>query len=756
MPTLDNLATRFAHCVSLFRDPTAKAEQKKEFRALLGLLQDTAVTLRLAQGGSGIEANDVPCEGEGVAVLVERLDLHGIGEIALPANPPPAQLFELLQALADQPGAHDVTSRLAAAGADRIRIAPVGQPPSAASPRGPVASSEDFGAREPVIPNPDTPVDRKSGALGTAGILRGESMRDIKSVPLEGVPLVTHDPPPRKAADALPGVVDRASPRRESGADGLLSLSSERQAKPAPPRAAATPPPAAPPPAPPPSQPDPPPVAVHEAVRPPGARATPTGRVALPPGAVDVLADLERNSTSPTVGDLLAALIDLAASAAKLGRFEQVLGVISGITRVEEKVSEASGVRRQYTIALRRIYTKPVLEGLSRLLAAPKHRAAAVAALQRGGAAGVEVLMDVLAAAPTVGERRAVFDALKHMTEGTDQLVHMLEHSQWFVVRNVAELIGELGMDDAVPALGKCLDHADERVRKAVGLALAKIGTRGAAEPLRRALRDRSQEVRMQVAVGIGGRKSSALAMPLVVAMEEEKDEAVVRELILALGRIGSPDAVQALIKWAQPSGRFFGRKPSELRVAAVEALRLAATPAALGTLEGLSDDGDREVDLLAVQLLRLFERQQAVLPDVPHGDHLQHGRRRCPACASSPARCACGRAAPGPRHRPGVPSLPSPGSHPCPGPSSLLLLGRDEADLGIEPPRERRQQPGCPLQIVLRHHLVGAVHVPVGDAHESGRDPPQGVVDGVGVGAGVVRRRLDAEGDLLPLGALC
>ena len=100
----------------------------------------------------------------------------------------------------------------------------------------------------------------------------------------------------------------------------------------------------------------------------------------------------------------------------------------------------------------------------------------------------------------------------------------------------------------------------------------------------------------MQVAVGIGGRKSSALAMPLVVAMEEEKDEAVVRELILALGRIGSPDAVQALIKWAQPSGRFFGRKPSELRVAAVEALRLAATPAALGTLEGLSDDGDRGV----------------------------------------------------------------------------------------------------------------------------------------------------------------
>src|SRR3989449_7144001 len=418
--------------------------------ALLGLLQDTAVTLRLAQGGSGIEVNGVPCEGEGVTVLVERLDLHGIGEIALPANPPPAQLFELLQALADQPGAHDVTSRLAAAGADRIRIAPVGQPPSAATPRGPVASSEDFGAREPVIPNPDTPVDRKSGALGTAGILRGESMQDIKSVPLKGVPLLTHDPPPPKAADALPGVVDRAAPRRESGADELLSLSSERHIAPEP-AAPARPP--SPPPAPPPAAPDPPPAAKRAAARAPAARATPTAPVALPPGAGEVLADLERNSTAPNVGDLLAALIDHAAGAAKLGRFEQVLGVIAGVIRVEEKVPEASGVRRQYGIALRRFYTKPVLEGLSRLLAAPKHRAAAVAALQRGGAAGVEVLMDVLAAAPTVGERRAVFDALKHMTEGTDQLVHMLEHSPWFVVRNVAELIGELGMDDAVPAL---------------------------------------------------------------------------------------------------------------------------------------------------------------------------------------------------------------------------------------------------------------------------------------------------------------
>ncbi len=128
--------------------------------------------------------------------------------------------------------------------------------------------------------------------------------------------------------------------------------------------------------------------------------------------------------------------------------------------------------------------------------------------------------------------------------------------------------------------------------------------TRSAAEPLRRALRDKSADVRRQAALGVGGRKASALGMALVVALEEEKDPEVVRELIFALGRIGSPDAVQALIKIAQPAGKFFGRKPSGLRITAVEALRVAGTPSAMGTLQNLSNDSDKQVRAAAAQAL--------------------------------------------------------------------------------------------------------------------------------------------------------
>jgi HEAT repeat protein len=323
----------------------------------------------------------------------------------------------------------------------------------------------------------------------------------------------------------------------------------------------------------------------------------------------ELIAQLQEKPAGPHAGELLAVLGRQLETAMKMHRIAQALSIVVGVVRAEQQVSDATR-RRQYSIALKRMYSKALLEAIAELANVPEERDDALLVLRRAGEDGVEVLLDLLVAAPTIEERRGIFMALTGMKEGTDQLVHMLGHHQWFVVRNVAELAGELALEDAVPALAQQLDHDDERVRKAVALALAKIGSTGAAEPLRRALRDKSPEVRIQAALGVGGRRSSAIAMPLVVAMEEEEDEGVERELMLALGRIGSPAAVQALIKFAQPGGRLFGRKPAALRATAVEALRLAATPAAIGTLEGLTDDGDKQVRTAAQSALADLKRK--------------------------------------------------------------------------------------------------------------------------------------------------
>jgi len=523
MASPQEFAALFARTLDLFRDPGAKEEQKAQFRTLAGLLKVQGVRLsvqdgRLAVNGTTLDGN----------TLAQRLEFHAVKEITIPAHPPVAEVFELLRALADQPGDEDIATRLRANGTKRISVTmhtPVLEPESPAEPRAPARTD-------------------------TVLTLQGARPRAPVAPPTPTAPPAPKTPV-RGEAEGVPDIVREAS-------------------------------------------------AAHAAF-------SPTAAATQNPAAL--IAQLRERPDGPHIGDLLAVLGRQLETAMKTNRVSQALAIVAGIARAEEQVSDATR-RRQYSIALKRMYNKAFLEAIAEMANHPSDRDDALLVLRRAGEDGVEVLLDLLVAAPTIEERRGIFMALTGMKEGTDQLVHMLGHHQWFVVRNVAELAGELGLEEAVPALAQQLAHEDERVRKAVASALAKIGSSAAAEPLRRALRDKSPEVRLQAALGVGGKKSSALAMPLVVAMEEEKDEGVERELILALGRIGSASAVQALIKFAQPGSRLFGRKPAGLRATAVEALRLAATPAAVGTLEGLTDDGDREVRAAAQAALADLKRK--------------------------------------------------------------------------------------------------------------------------------------------------
>jgi len=516
MATPQDFAASVTRTLDLFRDPGAKEGQKAQFRTLVSMLKVDGVTIAAQDGKLLVNGMAVDAD-----TLLQRLEFHSVKEIAIPADPPLAEMFELLRALADQPGDDDLAARLRASGATHVSV-----------------RMQTFVFGTPIAPPPPP---------------------SAKLRPEESGP-----PPTRPVPSAA-----REGPAAPSGMEDIPEIVRESTAQ-------------------------------SSGFSPAAAARRTTG---------ELIAQLKDKPEGPHVGDVLAILGRQLETAMKAKRTTQALTIVAGIIRAEQQVSDASR-RRQYSIALKRMYSKSLLEAIAEVANHPTDRDDALLVLRRAGEDGVEVLLDLLVAAPTIEERRGIFMALTGMKEGTDQLVHMLGHHQWFVVRNVAELAGELGLEEAVPALAKQLEHDDERVRKAIALALAKIGSSSAAEPLRRALRDKSAEVRMQAAIGVEGRKSSALAMPLVAAMEEEEDEAVERELILALGRIGTASAVQALIKFAQPGGRLFGRKPAALRATAVEALRIAATPAAIGTLEGLTDDGDKQVRSAAQSALADLKRK--------------------------------------------------------------------------------------------------------------------------------------------------
>ena len=536
-PSNVTTAGQLSRCVEQLRGGT-KEQQKVEFRALIDKMQGQALTIR---GDAGrISANGKPVEAGQVAPLLQRMELHNVAEIAIAAGAPPAEVLELIRALADQPGHDDIPTRLADVGIAGVKVALAGRTPPPAA------------------------------GLGTEGLLRGDPMSDIKSSkPVEGVPALTYDPPPPEPDTALPSQSRRASSPALPGPSGTP--------RPAP--APVQPQPAAPP-------------APTRISAPVPALA---GAPAQGGGAFMELAfrELQREPDGPNVAETLAQLGREAELAVADGRFDPVFTIATTVIQLEPKVHNES-IKRHYGILIRRICTIRVLKRAVQMVAngPAAERDRATMLLRRSGPEGVEVLLDMLVKSPNVAERRAVFDALCQTSAGADQMIYLLGHPEWYVVRNVAELIGELGVAAAVPELTKRLDHADERVRKAAALALAKIGTPAAAESMRRAFRDKSPDVRMQVAIGVGGKRSSALAMPLVVALAEEEDESVQRELLLGLGRIGTPDAVQALIKYSHPAGRLFGRRPVAIRLAAVEGLRTAASAAAIGTLQGLESDG--------------------------------------------------------------------------------------------------------------------------------------------------------------------
>jgi len=323
---------------------------------------------------------------------------------------------------------------------------------------------------------------------------------------------------------------------------------------------------------------------------------------------MDVMNQLAHAEGSAATSEALTQLLAAGEMATRQGEWKDVLQAAHGLVELEKKFGK-EGESRGYGIALRRLLPRSSLEKIALLTAHGNLKAEATVVLRRMGVDGTEVLLNLMVNSEDMSERRHYFSALKEMSEGGKLLVHMLSHDQWFVVRNVADLCGELREEKAVHSLAKHMGHDDERVRRSVGGALAKIDGPGAVEPLRRAFHDSSPAVRLQAVQDLDGRRNRGLAMSLAVAADGESRPEIQREMHLALGRIGSAEAIQALVKAAEPGKRsFLRRKPVSVRLSAVQGLHIAGPTAANALKDLLSDEEPEVRDAVQKALQTLWE----------------------------------------------------------------------------------------------------------------------------------------------------
>jgi hypothetical protein len=308
-----------------------------------------------------------------------------------------------------------------------------------------------------------------------------------------------------------------------------------------------------------------------------------------------LLKALENATDIGAVENILVAMPPHIAAALENGKSDDAVSIMQGIAKREARTTDPQ-TKKIIGQSIRRMFTSALLDAIVRQLPGAGDRLPDFAVLlSHGGDPAIEKLADRLAESEQARERRAIFSVLVQLKSGVPLFIHMLGDHRWFVVRNAADLLAQMSAPEAELPLLTALDSADVRARRSVVTALARYTSPRAQGSLRRALQDAAPEVRLAAATGVGRTKSPEMTAALIEVLGREQDPEVQIALLGALGRQGTEEAVRRLVDAAEPE-RLFKRKPPEYRVAAVKALRQAATPAALETLKTFAQDKDMAV----------------------------------------------------------------------------------------------------------------------------------------------------------------
>ncbi len=209
-------------------------------------------------------------------------------------------------------------------------------------------------------------------------------------------------------------------------------------------------------------------------------------------------------------------------------------------------------------------------------------------------------LCEILGQLETAAARYRVIECLIPMSsEHIDLLSPFLRDPRWYLVRNVALILGEIGNAEAVDSLRGAMRHQEPRVRKEVLKAVGQLGGYKARGILAHALKDRDPALRTWAArnlanLGVDG------AAPLREILEE-KDFArrgieEQRAFYEAYAYAAREEAVAYLASLLEPRGLFRARLADHLRAALLQALGWAGGPVAESILETHRNDRSPEL----------------------------------------------------------------------------------------------------------------------------------------------------------------
>ncbi len=182
----------------------------------------------------------------------------------------------------------------------------------------------------------------------------------------------------------------------------------------------------------------------------------------------------------------------------------------------------------------------------------------------------IDPLVRALGTEPRSRMRGILCDLLVRMgAEYVDELGVFVSDNRWYLVRNIAYVLGRIRSPHAVPYLTHLVRHSDSRVRIETVDALASIGTDAAQAQISTFLNDSEQAVRLRALRSLDVR-GMQVAMPTLLALLEMRDPfnrlfVLKQAAIEAVARVAPRNALLVLQKMATRR-LILGRRGRELR----------------------------------------------------------------------------------------------------------------------------------------------------------------------------------------------
>ncbi|MBI5101466.1 MAG: HEAT repeat domain-containing protein [Nitrospirae bacterium] len=165
-----------------------------------------------------------------------------------------------------------------------------------------------------------------------------------------------------------------------------------------------------------------------------------------------------------------------------------------------------------------------------------------------------------------------------------------LTDKRWYLIRNIAMILGMTKEPEAVPYLGKILLHSDVRVRREAVRALDGINTPETKKSFLSALADADQSVRTIALRAIRRFRDPAHFKVIreAVSAEEFRKKTFLekKELLETLALTGGKEALPLLEELFRKKGLLEKDETTEIRAAAAYGLALTGAPEALSMIE--------------------------------------------------------------------------------------------------------------------------------------------------------------------------